>query len=100
MKFHDVRRILSLKCEEASHLASDSLDRDLSRGERWALRLHNLFCGSCRRLTKQLETVRAVLSNASDVQRRIMIEQLPRLSASRKQQIKRLLNDASRGEPG
>ena len=50
--------ILTLKCEKSSQLVSDSLDRDLSAVERWAVRLHYIACWSCRRFGKQVRQIR------------------------------------------
>jgi hypothetical protein len=98
MNLRKVRMILSLSCEEASRLTSDALDRELSRSERWALRLHLLFCHGCRRFKQQLDMIRALLSKSPDSIDRSMSEQLPQLSADRRQQIKQLLREAMRTE--
>jgi hypothetical protein len=98
MKLNEIRMLLSLTCEEASHLVSEGMDRELSRGERWALRMHTMVCRSCRRMIKQLETMRLLLAKMSQSQRRTLCNQLPQLSTDRKQQIKRLLRDAGGGE--
>ena len=44
-----------------SRLASESLDRDLGRLERVALRSHLLYCSACRRYRRQLEIVRSAM---------------------------------------
>ena len=49
--------LLTLKCDHATHLVSDSFERELTAVERWALRLHQLSCKYCRRLAKQLELI-------------------------------------------
>jgi hypothetical protein len=100
MNFRDLRMIFSLSCEEASHLASDALDRELSRSERWALRLHLLVCRGCRRFKQQLDLMRALVSKSPDTRHRSMSEQLPQLSAARRQRIKQLLVEAGRTESG
>ncbi len=100
MNLREIRMILGLSCEEASHLTSDALDRELSRGERWALRLHTLFCGGCRRLKQQLDLMRALLSKSPDSLDRLTGEQLPQLSTDRREHIKQLLREAARTELG
>jgi putative zinc finger protein len=100
MNLREIRMILSLSCEEASHLTSDALDRELSRGERWALRLHTLFCGGCRRLKQQLDLIRALLSKSPDSLDRSAGEPLPQLSSDRREHIKQLLREAARTELG
>jgi predicted anti-sigma-YlaC factor YlaD len=53
--------LLNLPCEGMARLASESLDRDLSRLERVALRSHVLYCAACRRYLRQLKRIRVVL---------------------------------------
>jgi hypothetical protein len=38
-----------------SRLASESLDRDLGRMERFAMRSHLLYCAACRRFERQIK---------------------------------------------
>lgn len=59
--FSALKLLLTLKCEESTHLVSDSLDRDLSFVERWAVRLHYISCWSCRRFGHQVKLLRAML---------------------------------------
>ena len=49
-----VQLVLTLKCERSMRLVSEALDRDLSLGERIALRLHLFICRACRRARRQL----------------------------------------------
>jgi predicted anti-sigma-YlaC factor YlaD len=56
-----INLILTLKCREASALIAEGADRDLSRSERWALRLHLAYCSSCRRFRQQLAFLRRLL---------------------------------------
>jgi predicted anti-sigma-YlaC factor YlaD len=51
-------RLLNLPCRGMTHLASESLDRDLDRLERIVLRTHLLYCSACRRFLKQIALVR------------------------------------------
>ena len=51
-------RLLNLPCREMTQLASESLDRDLDRLERFVLRTHLLYCSACRRYLKQIAFVR------------------------------------------
>jgi hypothetical protein len=98
MSFRNLRMILSLSCEEASRLTSDALDRELSRSERWALSLHRFVCRGCRRFKKQLDLMRALVSKSPDSLHRAMSEQMPHLSADRRERIKQLLREAARTE--
>ncbi|MCH8979037.1 MAG: zf-HC2 domain-containing protein [Armatimonadetes bacterium] len=56
--------IVCLTCDESSRLLSDAMDRDLTRVERTALRMHNLTCKSCKRFIDQLEFLRRAASGA------------------------------------
>ena len=51
-------RLLNLPCREMTHLASESLDRDIDRLEWIILRAHLLYCSGCRRFLKQIALVR------------------------------------------
>ncbi len=61
-----VKLILTLSCKESSRLVSESLDMDLPRGERLAVRLHALCCRSCRRYRKQLVFLGQAVSRIAD----------------------------------
>jgi len=98
MTLRDVTMLVNLSCEEASRLASESLDRDLSRSERWALGIHGTLCRSCHRMIRQLNAMRALLSKMPETSRQLLRQQLPQLSADRKQQIKQMLRDAGRAD--
>ncbi len=52
--FKGILQILSLRCEEADRLMSDSLDRRLTWSERVALKGHLAVCRACRRARRQL----------------------------------------------
>ena len=43
-----------LNCRQATEKASALLDGELTRSERWALRLHLMMCHHCRRYLRQL----------------------------------------------
>jgi hypothetical protein len=55
--FGNLRRLLALRCEEASQLASHELDEPLGVVDRLALRGHLLACRSCRRLRAQFRWI-------------------------------------------
>lgn len=50
-----------LTCKQTSLLVSQSLDRPLSRRERWAVRWHLVCCVYCRRFVQQLKLIRTQL---------------------------------------
>jgi hypothetical protein len=54
-------RLLNLPCEGMSRLASRSLDGGLAPMERFALRLHLIYCASCRRYRRQLKQIQCAL---------------------------------------
>jgi hypothetical protein len=49
-----VVKILTLNCEDATFLASESLDRPLTIDESIAAGMHSLICPGCRRFTRQV----------------------------------------------
>ena len=49
VRLKTVWHLLNLPCRDMTRLASESLDRDLGRLERLALKSHLLYCISCRR---------------------------------------------------
>ncbi|MHC5112222.1 MAG: zf-HC2 domain-containing protein [Planctomycetota bacterium] len=49
-----IKFILTLNCETSTRIMSDGLDRELSRTERYGVRLHSFICHSCRQFGKQL----------------------------------------------
>ena len=50
-----------LTCKQASQLLSQSLDRPLTRGERFRLRFHLLICKFCKRFGQQLIGLRTAI---------------------------------------
>jgi hypothetical protein len=88
----------NLDCLAASELASDSLDRDLTRGERLALRLHQLVCPPCRHLIAQFQTIRRAVASLPTPWRRDWNNDSVELSAERRAAIKKLLDDAHNAE--
>ena len=57
--------IFSMKCDQASHLASESMDRPLQWHERVGMKIHRALCQSCRQFAKQLATVRSAFQHLS-----------------------------------
>jgi predicted anti-sigma-YlaC factor YlaD len=54
-------RLLNLPCAGVTRLASESLDRDLGRLERFAHQSHILYCRACRRYSCQINLVRRAM---------------------------------------
>jgi hypothetical protein len=59
-------RILTLRCADSTRIVSESLDRELSATERWAIRVHAFVCRSCRRYRRQIEFLRLVMRGTAD----------------------------------
>lgn len=54
MSLREIWRLLNLPCDGVTALMSQGMDRDLSAGERWAVRSHALYCRACRRYRTQI----------------------------------------------
>ncbi len=52
-------RLLTPSCEDVSALISLSLDQTLPRSQRFAVRIHLLYCKACRRFRQQARFLRA-----------------------------------------
>lgn len=90
--------IVGLSCREASRLISESLDRELTRRERWSLRIHTLLCTACRSFARQTSMIREAIANMPDALRETFSDGAARLSAERRAQIKRLLAEARQAD--
>ena len=86
--------LLGGTCREASRLISESLDRELTRRERWALRLHTVLCTACRRFADECRLIRSVLEIMPAALRQEWFRSASSLSPDRKIQIRRLLTEA------
>ena len=65
-RLKNVWRLLNLPCREMTRLASESLDRDLGRLERVALKAHLFYCISCRRYFRQVLLLRRTLRQVAN----------------------------------
>lgn len=61
-----------LSCHDATRLISRRLDEPLGRRERWALRLHLLFCYWCRRFATQVWVLHHGLRPGERLHRKLM----------------------------
>ena len=98
MKPHAKLSAWNLDCRTASQLASDSLDRDLRRGERLALRIHQLVCPPCRHLVAQFQAIRRAVASLPSPWRRDGNEDSVELSSERRAAIKKVLQEARSAE--
>jgi hypothetical protein len=92
-------QILTLRCEDASALASRELDEPLSRLERAALRCHLMLCRSCRRYRRQIGLIRQVVRRRDQ----LLVEGDPNegiLSAEARDRIARAIREAGGDEGG
>ena len=64
--FKKLRLVLTLNCEDASRLMSDSFDRRLSPVERAALRCHLILCWSCRHFRQHLKVLARAMQSLSE----------------------------------
>ena len=58
--------ILTLRCDQASRLISNSQEMPLNMAERWALSFHLLICRMCRKYKKQLKLMRDILAKLTE----------------------------------
>ena len=52
--FTTIKQVLTLSCAGSTQLVSASLEQELTRGERLAVRLHALCCRACRHFCRQI----------------------------------------------
>ena len=96
-----IRRVLTLICEDATHLISDSLDRDLTLSERLAVAVHAVLCRSCRRFRQQMDLLRAASQRlAARYHAGDWGPSPPLLSEEVRQRIRRLIADNATGGDG
>jgi len=56
----------TMSCKEVTRLVSEGLDRNLTVGERLALRLHFAICAGCRNFNDQLGFLRRAVARLAD----------------------------------
>ena len=49
-----------MSCRDVSELVSKSMDERLVRRERWAVKMHLMLCGMCRRYAAQLRFLQQI----------------------------------------
>jgi hypothetical protein len=85
---------MTFSCKHAAQLLSDSMDRRLSRRERFALGLHLLVCGMCRTYRRQLRLMRRLLRGQTNFDLRLKdIVATTSLSPEARQRISRALGN-------
>lgn len=98
MKRRSRLSVWNIDCRGASQLASDSLDRNLTTSERFALRIHQLLCPPCRHLVAQFQAIRRAVASLPGPWHRGGRHDSVELSAERRQAIKQLLAEASKAD--
>jgi hypothetical protein len=79
-----------MSCKHASRLISDSMDRQLTAGERLSLRFHLLVCRLCCRYQRQLLLIRRAIQPLESAAR--VGEELPSsLSPAARERIRQAL---------
>lgn len=91
----DLKLILTIRCEEASRLTSDGLDRKLTFSERLAVRAHTFICRSCRRFHSQMRMLRKFVDQIPTATRNRIVSASPGLTPERRREIERLLAEAA-----
>ena len=78
--------VLTLHCDHSTHLVSnDFCDHgELSRAERWAVRLHEMCCRSCREFRQQV----LFMSRAARTLSQRELDSTEQLSAESRRKIK------------
>ena len=90
----NLKSLLAMTCCEASRLL-EAESHELSRCQRWGLRLHLLVCRACRRYRAQLKFLREVYAAAPDKLLASGFARYGRLSPERAAKIKALLRNAA-----
>ncbi len=60
-----IQLLFTLRCKHSSELISSGMDEEWSGVERWAVRLHYLSCGTCRRFRRQMAFVKKAARTAA-----------------------------------
>lgn len=61
-----VWRLLNAPCRDMARLASRAMDERLSFWERFAYRLHLVYCSACRKYQRQLRFIRRAFDAAEE----------------------------------
>ncbi len=85
-------RLLNAHCDQMSALMSRAHDDTLPRCERWAVRLHLLYCSACRRYRRQLQFITQVTRRLAAGTGEDITAPPRELSPDARERIKRSLN--------
>ncbi len=56
-----MKMIPMISCKKASHLISEGMDRPLTLGESFSLKIHLMMCKACTQVLKQLRGIRILM---------------------------------------
>ena len=87
----DIKKILTLHCDESAELLSKQQDTSLNRTELVALRFHLFICRACRRYKKQLQFIRNVLMIVFGKEESILIDF--KMTEQKRNQIKNKIHE-------
>lgn len=87
----DIKKILTLHCDESAELLSKQQDTSLNRTELVALRFHLFICRACRGYKKQLQFIRNVLMIVFGKEESILIDF--KMSEQKRNQIKNKIHE-------
>jgi hypothetical protein len=97
----ELLRLLNSPCRDIARLVSAAQDTELTRAQRWAVRIHLLYCRACRAYRRHLVIFRQLLqliAQASDAPESRPGPQdraaRPTLSPEARQRIQQALRDA------
>ncbi len=82
---HAMKTMMS--CEESSRLVSDSIDRELTRGEKLVTWMHQVMCWPCCRFLKQMELLHKACQRRAQGDSVAVTEECSGLSEQAKQRI-------------
>ena len=84
-----IHLILTLTCDRATQLTSDSMERELLWHEHWALVVHKISCWSCRQFARQLGFLRTAMQRFQRTEQQ-SLDAGEALDPAFKQRLKRL----------
>ncbi len=85
--------LLTLTCDQASRLLSESQEIPLNFTQRAALRFHLWICRSCRRYRRQLHFLRKLLRDSHETSQ-ILEESLPGLTEAQRQRLEDIIRSS------
>jgi hypothetical protein len=86
----NIKKILTLNCEESARLLSTRQDFSLRRTEQLALRLHLVICRACRRYNKQLQFIRELFQA---LHKKDMVSSEFKISDEKREHIKKMVTE-------